>query len=90
MAVETETREIYRCDVCGSRSTLPLTKCPVCGKEVCYTCSHQVYDVWHTNICQKCLENEDIHAYYMSDWKHWGKEREAVIKEMVKRFGKGQ
>jgi len=90
MAVEKETREIYRCDVCGRRSELPLTGCPICGKEVCYPCSHQLYDVWHTNICKKCLEDENVNAYFMDSWKHWGKERGDVVKEMQGRYAVSQ
>lgn len=86
MAIKTETVEVRYCDSCGRKTDIPLTKCPICKRENCYTCSSQVYDVWHTNICKKCLEDENINAYFMSDWKHWGKERETVIEEMVKRF----
>ena len=87
MAIKTETVEVGYCDCCGGRSSLPLTKCPICGRENCYTCSSQLYDVWNTSICKKCLDDEDIKAYFMSDWKHWGKARDNVIKELVKRFG---
>ncbi len=87
MAIKMETVEVRYCDCCGRQSGMSLIKCPICGRENCSACSSQLYDVWHTHICKKCLENEDIHSYFMSDWKHWGKERETVIKEMVKQFG---
>ena len=86
MAVKLETKEVRYCDVCGRESNIPLTQCPICKRENCYTCSSQLYDVWHTNICKKCLEDEDIHAYFISNWRHWGIEREKVIKEMAQRF----
>ena len=86
MAIKTETVEVRYCDCCGRKSDMPLTSCPVCGRENCYTCSSRLYDVWHTNICKKCLENENINAELMSGWEHWGKEREAVIAEMAKQF----
>ena len=61
MAIKTETVEVRYCDCCGYKSDIPLTKCPICGRENCYTCSSQLYDVWHTNICKKCLEDENIY-----------------------------
>jgi len=79
---KTETKEILYCDICGRESSIPLTKCPICSKEGCYTCTSQVYDVYHTNVCEKCLEDETIHAHLLSIWKHWGKERENAIKEL--------
>lgn len=87
MAEVTETIVVQYCDSCSRKSSIPLTKCPICHRENCYTCSSQLYDVWHTNICKKCLEDETVHAYFMDNWKHWGVERNKVIKEMVGRFG---
>ncbi len=86
MAIKTETVEVRYCDCCGGRSNMSLTPCPICSRENCYTCSSQLYDVWHTNICKKCLEDENINAYFMDNWKHWGVERAKVIQEMAERF----
>jgi len=87
MGVKTETKEVNYCDCCGKKCDLPLTKCPICGRENCFTCSRQVYDVFSSSICQKCLKDETIHSYFMDGWRHWGKRREVFIKDMVKRFG---
>ena len=92
MGTKTETVEVKYCDCCGGRSSMPLTaltECPICGRENCYTCSSQLYDVFHSNICKKCLENETIHSYFMDGWKHWGKRRDVFIKDMVERFKEG-
>lgn len=82
MAIKTETVEVRYCDCCGRRSNMPLTKCPICRRENCYTCSSQLYDVWHTNICKKCLENDDIKGAFMNEWKNWGEKRKLVIERM--------
>ena len=82
MAEKIEKVTIRICDLCGGRENLMLYKCPVCGKDCCFSCIHDAYDVWHTNICKGCLKNEDINAYYMSAHKNWGIERIKVLKEM--------
>ncbi len=83
-----EKQTVYECDCCHRASTTGvLTECPVCGKECCYTCSSQLYDVWHTNICKCCLEKPEIKAYYMNAWKNvWGKKQAKIIKEMQEKF----
>ena len=84
---KTETKIVYICDCCNRTSSPILTKCPVCGKECCYTCSSQLYDVWHTNIRKCCLEKPEIHEFYMNAWKNaWGEKREKIIQEMKNRF----
>jgi len=87
MAKQIETREIWICDVCHRRSELTLNECLICGKGACYICSHQLYDVWHTNICKNCVDNEAFNAYFMDAHRHWLSERKVVIEGLVKQGG---
>lgn len=82
-----ETKTIHYCDICGRESNIPLTKCPVCGKEGCYTCTNQLYDVYHMSICKSCLEQDMIKASFMELWRKWGKERNKAIKQLKSIIG---
>lgn len=88
MAVKSETKEVEYCDVCGRRSDVILHTCPICGKDACYTCSHQLYDVWHLYLCKNCVNDETINAYFMDAWRHWQKEGKIVFDSFVQRFKK--
>ena len=83
-----ETKTVLICDSCGRESNIPLSICPICGRECCYTCSHQLYDVWSLNICKVCLNNETVNAYFTDAWKHWQHERyntlQGILQDLMK------
>lgn len=83
-----ETKTVLICDSCGRESNSPLSICPICGRECCYTCSHQLYDVWHLGICKVCLNDETINAYFMDAAKHWKHERsntlQGILQDLMK------
>ena len=78
-----ETITVLICDSCETKSNMILTSCPICMRECCYLCSSQLYDVYHTNVCKKCLENPDINKDFMKLHRRWLEDRAKVTEEIA-------
>ena len=77
------TRTVFTCDLCERETTSSmLSACPVCGKEVCFSCHHELYDLYQTNICRECNHNEPAHAIVMDLHKRWLRQRDKAIERL--------
>ena len=87
MGKTTEKKVTIICDAClrNTGATYEI-KCPRCNRDLCYTCSHQLYDSYRTGICPKCLEGETIKSLFEKAHKHFYKERDKILAD----FGKGE
>lgn len=80
--------EIRVCDLCERHIDI-FNVCPLCNREICVSiCSSLFFDVFKTNICKKCNEQEDIHQLLLAWHKHWTNDRNVFVAEL-KRRGKG-
>lgn len=80
MSKTVEKKVTITCDACHrSTGATYEIKCPRCNRDLCYTCSNQLYDTYKTGICPKCLENEGVKSQFEKAQKKYYKEREKVL-----------
>lgn len=56
----TTITEVYTCDICTKeRDFSDLDRCPVCSKDMCYTCFKSTYPVvdfvYPSKVCTNCF-----------------------------------